>query len=105
MVFPQVGDGLPRHPSQIYQSLTEGLLLFVLLWWFASKPRARGQVSGMFLIGYGAFRFFTEFFREPDHYDIGLRSLPLSQGQVLCLLMVAAGAAIVAWSRRQGKPA
>lgn len=105
MVFPQVGDGLPRHPSQIYQSLTEGLLLFVLLWWFASKPRARGQVSGLFLIGYGAFRFFTEFFREPDHYDIGLRSLPLSQGQVLCLLMVAAGAAIVAWSRRQGKPA
>jgi phosphatidylglycerol:prolipoprotein diacylglycerol transferase len=105
MVFPQAGDGLPRHPSQLYQSLTEGLLLFVLLWWFASRPRARGAVSAWFLIGYGGLRFFTEFYREPDHFDIGLHALPFSQGQMLCLLMVAAGAAILAWSRRQGRPA
>jgi phosphatidylglycerol:prolipoprotein diacylglycerol transferase len=105
MVFPQAGDALPRHPSQLYQGLTEGLLLFVLLWWFASRPRARGAVSGMFLIGYGSLRFCTEFFRNPDHFDIGLHGSGLTQGQTLCLLMVAAGGAILAWSRRQeGRP-
>ena len=105
MVFPQAGDALPRHPSQLYQGLSEGLLLFVLLWWFASRPRARGAVSGMFLIGYGSLRFCTEFFRNPDHFDIGLHGSGLTQGQTLCLLMVAAGGAILAWSRRQeGRP-
>jgi phosphatidylglycerol:prolipoprotein diacylglycerol transferase len=66
MVFPQSGSDMPRHPSQLYQFLLEGLLLFVLLWWYARKPRATGQVSGMFLIGYGVFRFVAEYFREPD---------------------------------------
>ncbi|MBB5206082.1 phosphatidylglycerol:prolipoprotein diacylglycerol transferase [Inhella inkyongensis] len=90
MVFPQAGDWVARHPSQIYQSLTEGLLLFVLLAWYARHPRARGRVSAFFLMGYGGFRFFMEFFREPDHFDFGLSFI--SQGQTLCLLMVAAGA-------------
>lgn len=102
MVFPQAGDAVPRHPSQIYQGLTEGLLLFALLWWFAARPRARGAVSAVFLIGYGAMRFGTEFFRNPDHYDFGLHGLGLSQGQTLCLLMVGAGLGILAWGRRQG---
>lgn len=103
MIFPQAPDRLPRHPSQIYQALTEGLLLFVLLWWFSSKPRARGQVSGAFLIGYGAMRFGTEFFREPDHFDYGFHAL--SQGQNLCLLMVLGGLALFAWSRTQERKA
>jgi phosphatidylglycerol:prolipoprotein diacylglycerol transferase len=102
MGFPGAGDLLPRHPSQLYQSLTEGLLLFVLLWWFANQPRRRGEVSGAFLIGYGVMRFCMEYFREPDHFDFGLRALPLSQGQTLCLLMVLVGGAIMAWSRRAG---
>ncbi len=101
MAFPQSGDMLPRHPSQIYQSLTEGLLLFVFLWWYASKPRLRGQVSAMFLIGYGSVRSFTEYFRQPDHFDIGPRWLAQSQGQTLCFLMILAGVAILAWSRTQ----
>ncbi|MFN7692500.1 MAG: prolipoprotein diacylglyceryl transferase [Burkholderiales bacterium] len=101
MAFPQAGDLLPRHPSQIYQALTEGLVLFVFLWWYASKPRLRGQVSGMFLIGYGSLRFVTEYFRQPDHFDLGPRWLAQSQGQTLCLLMVLAGIAILAWSRSQ----
>lgn len=101
MVFPQAGDAIARHPSQIYQGLTEGLLLFLLLWWFGARPRARGQISACFLIGYGGFRFFTEFFRNPDHFDFGLHGL-LTQGQTLCLLMVGAGLAILAWSRREG---
>lgn len=101
MVFPQSGDAsLPRHPSQIYQGLGEGLLLFVLLWWFARKPRPLGQVSGAFLIGYGVLRFAAEYFREPDAF-LGLRWLNLSQGQWLCVPMVLAGLVIVAWSHKR----
>ncbi len=103
MGFPQSGDLLARHPSQLYQALTEGLLLFVLLWWYAAKPRARGAVSAMFLIGYGAMRFAMEYFREPDHFDFGLRALPISQGQTLCAAMIVAGLAILAWSRGSSK--
>ena len=65
MVFRGAGD-LPRHPSQVYQFLLEGLLLFVLLWLYARKEHAQGQVAAMFLLGYGVFRFIAEFFREPD---------------------------------------
>ena len=89
MVFRGAGD-FPRHPSQIYQFLLEGLLLFVLLWWFARKDRPIGQVSAVFLIGYGGFRFVAEFFREPDAH-LGLLSLGLSMGQWLCVPMVMIG--------------
>jgi phosphatidylglycerol:prolipoprotein diacylglycerol transferase len=99
MVF-KGGGPFARHPSQIYQALTEGLLLFVLLWWFARKPRPLGQVSGLFLVGYGAMRFMIEFFREPDDF-LGLRWLQLSQGQWLCVPMVLTGLAIMAWSQRK----
>ena len=91
MVFPQAQDGgIARHPSQLYQLLGEGILLFALMWFYSRKPRLTGQVSGLFLIGYGLQRFVTEFFREPDDF-LGLRALNLSQGQWLCLPMMAAG--------------
>ncbi len=99
MVFPQVGDGLARHPSQLYQMALEGLLLFVLLWWYSSRPRAVGAVSGAFLIGYGVLRFLAEFAREPDDF-LGLLSLGLSMGQWLCIPMVAIGVAIIALARQ-----
>ena len=98
MVFRGAGDA-PRHPSQLYQFALEGVALFVLLWWFSSKPRARGQVSALFLLGYGALRFVTEFFREPDAF-IGFLALGFTMGQWLCLAMIAGGAALFAWSRR-----
>ena len=98
MVFPGT-DGAPRHPSQLYQFALEGVALFVFLWWFSSKPRPRGQVSAMFLLGYGALRFVAEFAREPDSF-IGYLALGLTMGQWLCLAMIAAGAALLAWSRR-----
>jgi phosphatidylglycerol:prolipoprotein diacylglycerol transferase len=100
MVFPQSGSALPRHPSQLYQFALEGLLLFVLLWWFAKRPRPMGQVSGAFLVGYGVFRFIAEFFREPDSF-LGLQALGLSRGQWLCVPMVAVGAALWVWSARR----
>jgi phosphatidylglycerol:prolipoprotein diacylglycerol transferase len=98
MVFRNAGDA-PRHPSQLYQAALEGVALFVLLWWFSSKPRPRGQVSALFLIGYGAFRFIAEFAREPDAY-LGYLALGLTMGQWLSLPMVAAGIALFFWSAR-----
>jgi len=98
MVFRGAGD-VARHPSQLYQFALEGVLLFVLLWWYASKPRARGAVSAMFLLGYGLFRFVAEFAREPDDF-LGLLALGLSMGQWLSLPMIAAGIVLYAWSRK-----
>jgi len=101
MVFPHSGSMLPRHPSQIYQFLMEGVLLFVLLWLYARQPRKTGQVSGAFLVGYGVLRFVAEYFREPDDF-LGLLALGMSMGQWLCVPMVVAGVALWAWaSRRQ----
>jgi phosphatidylglycerol:prolipoprotein diacylglycerol transferase len=102
MVFPQSGSDLPRHPSQLYQVALEGLLLFVLLWLFARRPRPLGMVSGVFLIGYGVLRFIAEYFREPDSF-LGLLALNMSMGQWLCVPMVLAGIAICAWSARAAR--
>ena len=99
MVFPHSGTMLPRHPSQIYQFLLEGLLLFVLLWFYARKERKPGQVAGMFLLGYGVLRFIAEYFREPDDF-LGLLGLGLSMGQWLCIPMILGGAALWFWSHQ-----
>ncbi|HWK71336.1 prolipoprotein diacylglyceryl transferase [Pollutimonas sp. M17] len=103
MVFPQAGDGLARHPSQLYEMGLEGFVLFALVWWFAAKPRPSGQVSAVFLMGYGAFRFLVEFTREPDNY-LGLLAGGLSMGQLLSLPMILAGAVIFSWSARRSNP-
>lgn len=90
MAFPQAGDMQPRHPSQLYHVGLEGIALFVILWLYSSKPRPRGAVSGVFLIGYGTFRFITEFFREPDAGIFG-QSYTISMGQWLSLPMILVG--------------
>lgn len=97
MVFPAM-DAQARHPSQIYQFLLEGALLFVLLWWYARKERPIGRVAAFFLIGYGGLRFIAEYFREPDAF-LGYLSLGLSMGQWLCLPMVVAGGVLWFWPR------
>ena len=89
MIFPMV-DSVPRHPSQIYQLLGEGVLLGVVLWIYASKPRRVGQISGLFLLGYGLCRFLAEYAREPDAF-LGLLGLGLSMGQWLCVPMIVFG--------------
>ncbi|WIM04964.1 MAG: prolipoprotein diacylglyceryl transferase [Candidatus Nitricoxidivorans perseverans] len=89
MVFPQA-DAQPRHPSQLYQTAGEGLLLFALLWWFSSRRRPTGAISGMFLVGYGAARFAAEFFREPDAGIFG-QSYLVSMGQWLSVPMIVVG--------------
>ena len=77
----------------------EGLLLFVLLWWYARRAPRPGRVAAAFLAGYGVFRFIAEFFREPDAH-LGLLALGMSMGQWLCLPMVAAGALLWVWAGR-----
>jgi phosphatidylglycerol:prolipoprotein diacylglycerol transferase len=102
MVFPQV-DLLPRHPSQLYQLAGEGVLLFLILWWYAGRTRPTGAVSGMFLVGYGAFRFLAEFAREPDNF-LGFLAAGLTMGQWLSMPMIAAGLIMIVWAyRRAGK--
>ncbi len=100
MVFRGAGD-MPRHPSQIYQFLLEGLLLFVLLWLFARRPRPTGLVSAAFLLGYGVLRFTAEFFREPDAH-LGLLGLGMSMGQWLCVPMILGGMGLGWWAVRCG---
>ena len=98
MVFPNV-DGVPRHPSQLYEFALEGVVLFALLWWFSSGSRPRGAVSALFLLGYGVFRFLVEFTREPDGF-LGLLALGWSMGQWLSVPMIIAGAAMMVWAYR-----
>lgn len=85
---------LPRHPSQLYQATTEGLLLFILLWWFSAKPRPRYAVSALFLLGYGISRFICEFFREPD-VGYALIFGWMSKGQLFSLPMIIGGIALL----------
>jgi phosphatidylglycerol:prolipoprotein diacylglycerol transferase len=100
MVFPQSGDGIPRHPSQLYELGLEGIALFILMWWFARKPRPTGQVSALFLIGYGTFRFLVEFTREPDNF-LGLLAGGLSMGQWLSIPMVVLGVLLFAFTAKR----
>ena len=99
MVFPQSESLVPRHPSQIYQALLEGLLLFVLLWLYARKERSPGKVSALFLLGYGMFRFIAEYFREPDSF-LGTLGLGWSMGQWLCVPMILGGMALWLWAHQ-----
>jgi phosphatidylglycerol:prolipoprotein diacylglycerol transferase len=77
----------------------EGFTLFALLWWHARRPRPLGELSALFLIGYGSLRFIAEWFREPDDF-LGLLSLGWSMGQWLSLPMIVAGVWMLRWSRR-----
>ena len=90
MVFPSAGE-LARHPSQLYELALEGIALFILLQWYIQKQRPVGSVSGLFLVGYGLFRFIIEFLREPD-WNHGFVALGwLTMGQVLSIPMVVGG--------------
>ena len=90
MVFP-TGGPWPRHPSQLYEGLLEGLVLFVVLWIFSARPRKAGAVSGLFALLYAVFRFGVEFVRVPDAQLGYLAFGWLTMGQLLCLPLMAAG--------------
>ncbi len=106
MVFignPAAG-GIPRHPTQLYEALLEGVALFVILWWFSARPRPLMAVSGVFMLGYGCFRFAVEFIRIPDRHIGYLAFDWLTLGQVLTLPMLICGVILLWLSRRQPLP-
>ncbi len=93
---------LPRHPSQLYEALLEGLVLFGVLWWFSSSPRPRMAVSALFLLGYGLARFTVELFRQPDA-DQGFILLGwMTKGQILTLPMIVIGLWMMWYAYRRG---
>lgn len=98
---PDAG-GIARHPSQLYEAALEGILLFLILWIFSSRHRPLGAISGLFLLGYGVFRFLVEFVRLPDEH-VGYVAFDwLTLGQIYSLPMVMIGLAlmIIAYRRR-----
>ncbi|MAY41798.1 MULTISPECIES: prolipoprotein diacylglyceryl transferase [unclassified Neptuniibacter] len=99
VVFPRGGD-LPRHPSQLYEFVLEGVVLFVVLWWFSAKPQPRMAVSGMFLLLYGCFRSLVEFVREPDEHIMFLAFDWLTMGQLLSLPMIVLGGFLLLLAKR-----
>lgn len=98
MYFPLDPTGQLRHPSQLYEALFEGIVLFAILWAIRRKSPFDGFLFSLYLIGYGLIRFVIEFFREPDA-QLGLLLFSLSMGQILCLLMIGAGLAVF-WMRK-----
>ncbi|MCG6895116.1 MAG: prolipoprotein diacylglyceryl transferase [Desulfobacteraceae bacterium] len=95
MFFPQAPGIDRRHPSQLYEAFFEGIVLFVLLWMLRKFSLPRGAMLPIYLIGYGTVRFFIEYFRQPDAH-LGLVLFSFSMGQVLCALMIGAGALLLA---------
>ena len=105
MIFPRGGPA-PRHPSQLYEAGLEGLVLFAILFFLATRTRAlthRGLIGGAFVAGYGLARFTVEFFREPDQ-QLGFLAFGLSMGQLLCLPMIAVGGWLMLCSRNRPEP-
>jgi len=90
VIFPQAGDAMARHPSQIYQFLLEGVTLFLILWVYSRKPRPAGTVASLFLIFYGLLRIIGEVFREPEAL-YGYMPLGMSAGQWLSVPMIFIG--------------
>lgn len=100
MVFPK-DPGVARHPSQLYEAALEGIVLFIILFWFSQKPRPRGAVIGLFMLGYGSFRFFVEFFREPDSHIMFDLFGWMTRGQILCVPMMVVGLGLLVWTYRK----
>ena len=102
IIFPGTGDDVPRHPSQLYEAGLEGIILFAILWFLFWRTDARyqpGKLVGTAILGYGAFRFIIEYFREPDNGVSGL--LGLTMGQTLSIPMVIGGIYLIATAKRR----
>jgi phosphatidylglycerol:prolipoprotein diacylglycerol transferase len=102
MIFPK-GGPLPRHPSQLYESALEGGVLFLILWLIKDKKLPSGGLLALFLSLYGVFRFFVEFFREPD-VQVGFILGPFTMGQVLCAFMIVGGIFLFVYLKRKVDP-
>jgi phosphatidylglycerol:prolipoprotein diacylglycerol transferase len=103
VVFPN-GGPFPRHPSQLYEAVLEGIVLFAILWWYSSRRRPAGSVTGLFLIGYGIARSLVEFVREPDAQIGYLAGNWLTMGQVLSVPMIVLGIWLMLRANRDELP-
>lgn len=101
VVFPKSGDHIARHPSQLYEMFLEGFVLFTILWVYSRVPRPIGRISGLFLLFYGLFRAFIEFFRLPDQHIGYIAFGWLTKGQLLSLPMILIGLALILYSCRK----
>lgn len=101
MVFP-AGGPYPRHPSQVYEFLLEGASLFIILWFLKDRELKPGILSSLFLILYGSFRFFVEFFREPDS-QLGFILGPFTMGQMLSIVMITLGVGLLFYKSKSGR--
>tara|TARA_Y100001960_G_C14188302_1_gene593664 strand:- start:130 stop:537 length:408 start_codon:yes stop_codon:yes gene_type:complete len=101
-IFPTDPYGFTRHPSQLYEAFFEGLFLFILLRFIASKNNKHGVISSSFLLTYGSIRFFIEYFRQPDSH-MGFVALQLSMGQLLSIPMVIIGLILLRKSLRRNE--
>jgi len=101
MIFPD-GGPIPRHPSQLYEALAEGLLLFTLLWYLRQRSFKDGMMVVLFIIMYGAFRFILEFYRAPDSH-LGMILGFLTMGQVLCVAMILSGLILAVYISRSNE--
>ena len=99
-IFPTDSFGLLRHPSQLYESFGEGLVLFVILLIISKFTKIKGMVSSCFLIFYGLIRFIIEFYRQPDAHIGYVAFDSLSMGQILCLPMILIGIVMFIYSRK-----
>ncbi len=102
MIFPDAPGLDLRHPSQLYEGFFEGLVLFLILWAIRRRPFPEGAMMPFYIFGYGFFRFFLEFYREPDEH-LGFVFLSFSMGQLLCMAMMIAGIALYLWVRKHNK--
>ncbi len=93
MYFPLDPSHQLRHPSQLYEALFEGVILFAVLWSLRRRMHVPGALLSLYLIGYGVARFFIEFFRQPD-LQLGFIFGPFTMGQILCFAMILSGAGI-----------
>ncbi len=99
MYFPQAPDKALRHPSQLYEAFFEGIFLFILLWSIRKMKLPGGAMLAIYVFGYGAVRFFIEYFREPDAH-LGFVLSSFSMGQILCAAMMAGGMGLYFYLRR-----
>ena len=90
IIFPGDAGPFPRHPSQLYEGFLEGIVLFAVLWFMRTRVKRYGELSGIFIAGYGVLRFCVEFYREPDS-QLGFYFGGITMGQILCFIMIITG--------------
>lgn len=105
MVFPTDPEGVPRHPSMLYEAFLEGVVMLAILWWFTSRPRPAASVCGLFMVLYGVFRSLIELVRVPDAHIGYLAGGWVTMGMVLCVPMMLGGALLMAWAYRRAPAA